>query len=166
MGLFWPWRRRQDAATPPPERRRGERRRTERRHSTLPDGERRQGDLQRQHERRVLVGAALNVTGLIRRNGVHLASGSIWDLSEAGLCLCLPLDLDLAIGSDVELDLITGQDAGGLRVAAQLCWTQASDGHWFAGFRFRDGGLPEDSSLSRLLRRSRAAAERLYEIAH
>lgn len=162
MGLFWPWRRRQEATAPPPERRRGDRRRTERRRSTLSDGERRQGDLQRQHERRALVGAALTVTGLIRHQGVHLASGSIWDLSEAGLCLCLPVALELAIGSSVELDLITGQDAGGLRVAAQLCWTQASDGHWFAGFRFCGDGLPESSSLARLLRRRQATAERLH----
>lgn len=121
--------------------------------------ERRQQD-QRQHSRHALVGAALNVTVLVLRNGERLALGSVWDLSYGGVCVWVPDQPRLEHGESVELELITAQDAGSIRLPASLCWRKLCDGQWFIGFQFAPPGLPTDCSLTRLLGRSRPSAQR------
>lgn len=126
-----------------------ERRQQERRHQE-----------QRQHPRHALVGAALNVTVLVQRNGERLALGSVWDLSYGGVCVWVPDQPRLEQGETVELELITAQDAGSIHLPACLCWRKLCDGQWFIGFQFAAPGLPADCSLSRLLGRSRPSAQR------
>ena len=106
------------------------------------------------------MGAALNVTVLVHRNGERLAVGSVWDLSYGGVCVWVPDEPWLEQGETVELELITAQDAGSIHLPACLCWRKLCDGQWFIGFQFAAPGLPADCSLSRLLGRNRPSAQR------
>lgn len=180
MGWTFPW----SAGPPlppqgPGDRRRGDRRRGDRREqdrrqeanrpaepaagqeSDRRGQDRRSGADQRQFPRHALVGAALNVTVLIWHQGQRLAPGSIWDLSHGGVCVWVPGQPHLTSGEQVELELITAQDASSIRLPATLCWTKTCDGQWFVGFQFAPPGLPQDCSLHRLLERSsRPSAQR------
>lgn len=174
MGWRFPW----SAGPPLPPHGPGERRQRGERRGSKPTGatdgassggddaraaaleaERRQQE-QRQHPRHALVGAALNVTVLVQRNGERLALGSVWDLSYGGVCVWVPDQPRLEHGESVELELITAQDAGSIRLAGVLCWRKLCDGQWFIGFQFAPPGLPPDCSLTRLLGRSRPSAQR------
>jgi hypothetical protein len=176
MGWRFPW----SAGPPLPPRGPGERRhQSERRRQQPPDQqetaataaalealeaehrrqEQRQQE-QRQHPRHALVGAALNVTVLVQRDGERLAIGSVWDLSYGGVCVWVPDQPRLELGETVDLELVTAQDAGSIRLPASLCWRKLCDGQWFIGFQFAPPGLPPECSLSRLLGRSRPSAQR------
>ncbi len=121
-------RRQQQVAPSGPERRSGESRRRER--------------IRRAHQRRLApIGAGAVRAVLVLDGGLELR-GSLWDLSEGGLCLAIPGHLAASCGDGGQVTLYDPVSPECVALSVEVRWLGSQSHDAFLGLRF-SGATPQ-----------------------